>query len=98
MELREAIRTTGAVRVFTGEHVDDVTVHGILDEARFAPSGGNRQGWRGAVVKDRSIRHQLGALMQPVWNEYTAQGATGATPFNVVEEVEVPDPAPFTRN
>ena len=28
----------------------------ILDDARFAPSGGNRQPWRVAVVKDPAIR------------------------------------------
>jgi nitroreductase len=71
MELIEALRTTGAVRSFTDEPVADETVLSILDTARFAPSGGNRQGWKVTVVDDRSIRAQMAALIQPVWNEYT---------------------------
>lgn len=82
MELGEAIRTTGSVRRFTDEVIDDATVHEILDDARFAPSRGNRQGWRVVVVKDPAIRAELGKLMRPVWDEYVAIGATGATPFS----------------
>ena len=55
MELIEALRTTGAVREFTDEPVDDATVHRLLDTARFAPNGGNRQAWR-VVVVQRSRR------------------------------------------
>ena len=51
MDLAEALRTTGAVREFTDEPVADEVVHRILDTARFAPSGGNRQGWRVVVVR-----------------------------------------------
>ena len=86
MELGEAIRTTGSVRRFTAEVIDDATVHAILDDARFAPSGGNRQGWRVVVVKDPAIRAELGRVMQPVWNEYVAIGATGVTPFSSVPD------------
>jgi nitroreductase len=81
MDLREALRTTGAVRNFTDESVDNATVAAILDDARFAPSGGNRQGWRVAKVNDRSVRRTLGNAMQPVWDEYLAQAGTGVTPF-----------------
>ena len=72
------------MRRFTDEVVDRTTVAAILDDARFAPSGGNRQPWRVAVVEDRAIRRQLAALMQPVWDEYLAAAATGQTPFNTV--------------
>lgn len=82
MELGEALRTTGSVRRFTDEVIDDETIYAMLDDARFAPSGGNRQGWRVVVVKDRELRAQLGRLMQPVWDEYVAIGASGRTPFS----------------
>jgi nitroreductase len=85
MDLREAIRTTGAVREFRDEPVADALVVSILDDARFAPSGGNRQPWRVALVKDVAIRAQIGALMQPVWDEYVAASRTGATPFNAID-------------
>ena len=85
MELRDALRATASVRTFTAQAVEDATVHEILDDARFAPSGGNRQPWRVAVVKDTVIRGRLGAAMKPVWNEYIALTQTGRTPFAVVD-------------
>ena len=58
MDLRGRARSTGAVREFTDEAVDDVTLADLLDDARHAPSGGNRQPWRVAVVKDRRLRRR----------------------------------------
>jgi nitroreductase len=84
MELADAIRTTGSVRRFRDEPVDDATLHAILDDARFAPSGGNRQGWRVVVVRDPETRATLGRLMRPVWDEYVAMSASGQTPFSSV--------------
>jgi nitroreductase len=81
MDLLEAIRTNPAVRDFTEEPVSDAELSAILDDARFAPSGGNRQPWRVAVIRDRALRRQLADLCGPVWSEYLAIGATGVTPF-----------------
>jgi hypothetical protein len=57
VELYEVMRTTPATRAFTAEAmpgcaeaVPDAVVHRILDHARFAPSGGNRQGWQARTV------------------------------------------------
>ncbi len=88
MEIREAIRTNGTVRSFTDQPVDDATIASILDDARFAPSGGNRQPWQVAVVDDRPLRHELATLMQPVWDEYMETAAAGGNPFNVVDYVK----------
>lgn len=82
--LRALLRSTGAVRSFTAQPVADQTLHEILDDARFAPSGGNRQPWRVAVVRDREIRVALGAAMRPVWDEYANLVAAGYTPFTSV--------------
>jgi nitroreductase len=103
MELIEALRTTGAVRSFTDEPVADETVLSILDTARFAPSGGNRQGWKVTVVDDRSIRAQMAALIQPVWNEYLALGRSTRAAFNALDNDEPPShprqvPNPLTDN
>ena len=95
MEIREAIRTNGTVRAFTDEPVDAATVVSILDDARFAPSGGNRQPWRVAVVEDPMLRGELATLMQPVWDEYMETASTGGNPFNVVDYVK---PATITPN
>jgi nitroreductase len=81
VELRDALRTTGAVRDFTPEPVPDETVLRILDTARFAPSGGNRQAWRVVVVKDPSIRAGLREIYKPVWYDYLAISSAGMVPF-----------------
>jgi nitroreductase len=85
MELRQALRSTGAARRFTEEPVDDRVIVEILDDARHAPSGGNRQPWRVAIVGDRALRRRLADLMQPVWNEYVAASKAGQVPFNSVD-------------
>lgn len=82
MDLVEALRTTGAAREFTDRAVDDATVAGVLDDARFAPSGGNRQPWRVAVVKDPVLRRHLADLMTGVWQEYLGESFDPTrTPF-----------------
>lgn len=98
MELLEGLRTNPAIRDFTDEPVTDREVADLLEDARFAPSGGNRQPWHVAVVKDTALRRQLADLCVPVWSEYVAIRQTGATPFaSVGERVDVPD-APTAPN
>ncbi|MEO5901804.1 MAG: nitroreductase family protein [Ilumatobacteraceae bacterium] len=81
MDLIEVMRTTNAARVFTDEPVSDELLIDILDDARFAPSGGNRQPWRVAVVRDLAVRRRIAELMRGVWEEYLGAAATGVTPF-----------------
>ncbi len=81
MELLEGLRTTGAVRAFTDQPVPDDVVYRILDTARFAPSGGNRQAWRVVVVKDPALRVQLRDLYLTGWYEYLAMVEAGLTPW-----------------
>ena len=88
MDIISTLRTTGAVRSFTDDDVPVAAVHQILDDARFAPSGGNRQPWRVAVVGDLAIRRRLAELMQPVWDSYVARTTLGITPYNSVDDQE----------
>jgi len=97
METISTLRTTGATRTYTDDPVPDAAVHQLLDDARFAPSGGNRQPWKVAVVKDLTIRRRMADLMQPVWDTYIARGALGITPFNSVDDQE-PDDVPHSPN
>ncbi|MEO6126319.1 MAG: nitroreductase family protein [Ilumatobacteraceae bacterium] len=85
MDLQQALRTSGSVRRFTAEPVDDATIYALLDDARFAPSGGNRQGWRVAVITDADRRQHLGRLMQSVWNEYRQHSDVTTAPFAVID-------------
>ncbi len=82
MELNDALRTTGSIRNFTDEPIDDALVYEILDEARFAPSGGNRQAWRVIVVKDTRQRAAIGAAYLDVWHDYVAHLLAGIIPFS----------------
>jgi nitroreductase len=91
MEIGSTLRTTAAVRAFANQPVADEMIREILDDARFAPSGGNRQPWRVAVVGDVTIRRRLAELMQPVWDGYIARGALGVTPYNSVDDREPAD-------
>jgi nitroreductase len=84
MDLFEAMQTTFAAREFTADPLPDETVFAILDRARFAPSGGNRQGWRVIVVRDRATREGLAAATVPAAKRYTAQGKAGENPWNSV--------------
>ena len=90
MDLRDALRSNGAVRRFTDEPVDRSTVIDILDDARFAPSGGNGQPWRVAVVEDQPSRQSIAALMQTVWDEYLEIRMAGGQPYTVLG-YDVPD-------
>ena len=90
MELTDALRTTGAVRAFADEPVADATLHAILDTARFAPSGGNRQPWRVAIVRDLDTRREMASLMRTVWEEYVGANATGVTAFAFGRSIDAP--------
>jgi nitroreductase len=81
MDLVEALRTTGAVRSFTARAVADDVVFRVLDNARFAPSGGNRQGWRVIVVQDVATRAALRDAYLPGWYSYLAQREAGLVPW-----------------
>ena len=73
MELDDALRTTFAAREYTDEPLPDAALARILDRARFAPSGGNRQGWHVIVVRDRRTRQALADLTVPAAKRYAAQ-------------------------
>jgi nitroreductase len=88
VELIEALRTTGAVREFEGTPVPDATVYRLLDTARFAPNGGNRQAWRVVVVKDPAIRKAMREAYLPGWYQYLAQVSAGLTPWAAVTDRE----------
>lgn len=102
MDLYDVMRTTFAARQFTDEAVPDSAIHKILDNARFAPSGGNRQGWRVIVVRDQATRDALPDLIRPTMKRYFAQTQAGEAPWNTIhptaltdaqiEATEVPDP------
>jgi nitroreductase len=69
-ELYEAMRCAPSTRSFTDEPVSRDVLERVLDHARFAPSGGTRQGWRVIVVTDPGLRRRLRELYQEPWDAY----------------------------
>ena len=85
------MRTTAAVREFTDDPLPDDVLHTILDNARFAPSGGNRQGTRIVVVRDTATRERLVEITTPGARRYYAQRAAGETPWSAYVPSRVTD-------
>jgi nitroreductase len=81
MELQEVMRTTPSTREFTSEPVPHEVVRNILDVARFAPSGGNRQAWHVIVLEDPQIRRRIRELYVVSWREYMAHVHAGLVAF-----------------
>ena len=85
MELYDVMRTTFAAREFTGDPLPDEALGKILDHARFAPSGGNRQGWRVVVVRDPATKRELADLSGFAAKRYAAQVQNGENPWNTID-------------
>jgi nitroreductase len=81
MELREAMTTTPATRDFTGEELSDANLYSILDAARFAPNGGNRQAWHVVVVRHPGTKDRLAELWDLAQREDHAFYDAGLVPF-----------------
>jgi len=88
LDLVDTLRSSGAVRQFHPEPVGDDVLARLLDTARFAPSGGNRQGWRVIVVKDPAARVALRELYLSGWYEYLAMVSAGLVPWAPVTDRE----------
>ena len=105
MELSEVMRTTGAVRAFTDDPVAPEVLHRVLDDARFAPSGGNQQGWHVTLVRDPALRRRLADMSARTWTRYLAEQAAGYRAYNPVDpapaDIPIPDdlspPTPCSR-
>jgi nitroreductase len=87
------MRTTPATREFTDEPVSDEEVFAILDVARFAPSGGNRQAWRVILLKDRDLRRRIRDLYVLSWREYMAHVSAGLVAFAPIDDGKWAGPA-----
>jgi nitroreductase len=89
VELLQVLGSTFAAREFTNDPLPDATLYKILERARFAPSGGNRQGWRVIVVREQATRQALAELTAPAAKRYAAQQAAGENPWNPVVRTSV---------
>ncbi len=91
MDVYDVMRTTFAAREYSDVDIPDDTLFRILDNARFAPSGGNRQAWKVIVVRDAEARRKIADLAKPVAQKYLAQLIAGESPLNTVHASKVSD-------
>jgi len=89
MELYDVMRTTFSAREYTGEEIPDELIYELIENARFAPSGGNRQGNRVIVVRDPATREALAKLAEPAAKRYMAQTKAGESPWNAVTQTSI---------
>jgi len=90
MDLYDVMRTAFAAREFTDDPLPDEVLGRIFDNARFAPSGGNRQGAHITVVRDEGVRRRLAELGVPAARRYFAQLNAGESPWNPIHPSGVP--------
>ena len=91
MELYDVMRTTFSARDFTGDPIPNETLYTILENARFASSGGNRQGWHVIIVRDPQTRQALAQLAEPAAKRYAAQLQAGESPWNSIDPTSLDD-------
>jgi len=91
MDLFETMRSTFAAREYTDDDLSDELLYELIENARFAPSGGNRQAGRIIVVRDKGVQAQLADMSLPTAQHYTAQAMAGETPFNVIKPTALSD-------
>lgn len=84
MELSEVMTTAFSCREFTDEPVTDADIEALVELARFAPSGGNRQPWRVVAVRDPATKTALRRAAEPAMRVYVAQVAAGEAPWNAI--------------
>ncbi|HVS43632.1 MAG TPA: nitroreductase family protein [Candidatus Dormibacteraeota bacterium] len=77
MDLYAAMRTAISTRDFEEDPVPEEILLRVLDNARFAPSGGNRQGWRVIAVDDPETRIAMAELYRARWSAYVESARSG---------------------
>ncbi len=59
LEFYEVIRTRRSVRSFRKDPIPEKVLKRVLEAARVAPSGGNRQPWKFILVRDDKLKQKM---------------------------------------
>jgi len=59
MDLYEVMRTRRSIRSYKADPIPEEVLNRVLEAARIAPSGSNRQPWRFILVQDEKVKRQL---------------------------------------
>src|SRR5262245_26061708 len=84
--LFEAIYSARSIRRLKADPVPEELIAKILDAAIRAPSGGNAQSWAFLVVRDPSLRRQLGAIYRKASDIAEAIYAARGCPPHLTEQ------------
>lgn len=88
-DIETVMRTTFACREWTDEPVTDAEIEEIVDLARFAPSGGNRQPNRLVAVRDPDTKRAIRLASEPIMRVYFEQTQAGEAPWNTIDPTSV---------
>lgn len=87
MELKEAISKRESVRDYESTPVPEDKLLKVLEAARLAPSGANRQPWKFVIVRDDNRRQELAKAsggQQHVGKAPVVIAAVATTPDNLM--------------
>ena len=59
MDFYEVIRTRRSVRSYKNKPIPEEVLNRVLETARIAPSGSNRQPWKFILVKDEALKQKM---------------------------------------
>jgi len=62
MKVSEALKTRITCRAFLDKPVPETTVREILEQAKYAPSGGNLQPWHVYVLTGEKLKEFLSII------------------------------------
>lgn len=59
MELYEVLKTRRSIRDYSKNRIDENVLNKVMEAARIAPSGSNRQPWKFIIIKDNALKEKL---------------------------------------
>ena len=84
MELKEVIEKRESIRDYEDKPIPQDKLLRVLEAARLAPSGSNRQPWKFVVVKDRQTRQKLAQAAE-------GQTFVGKAPVVIIAVATMPE-------
>ncbi len=87
MAVIDLMRSTNACRYYKPDPVASTLIAQVVDAARWAPSGGNRQPLRVIVVRSPEKKMALRDLYLPGWNGYVAGIRAGSVQLGAAQKI-----------
>jgi len=75
-QFMRAMETRRSVRGFSNEAIPDIVLENVLRTAMSAPSGANKQPWKFAIIKDKSVKKKIRKEAEVEEKKFYKQRAT----------------------